>query len=239
MTATKIRSTQSRSRIRIWIVSRIYADQSSRRIVKATIASLLDELGNGIGVNVGGGDREVDARLYNVDISDSPSTSVVGDAMALPFRDQSCELCVCQEVLEHLRAPWLATREMARILKDGGAAYFQVPFVLGVHSGPNDYYRFTLDGLEALVVQAGLSVEKIGVSCGSGTGFYRIAVEFCASVVGLGGRPAYLFAKGLAAVLLAPLKLFDLLLNKNSGVPGKIDGGYWVVARKVKMENSD
>ncbi len=44
---------------------------------------------------------------------------VRGDACALPFRDQSFDLVVCLEVLEHLPEPVRALRELRRVTRAG------------------------------------------------------------------------------------------------------------------------
>lgn len=48
-----------------------------------------------------------------------------GDAAHLPFRDHSFDLLVCLEVLEHLREPWLALVELARVSR--GYVLLSVP----------------------------------------------------------------------------------------------------------------
>jgi SAM-dependent methyltransferase len=66
--------------------------------------------------------------------------------------DETFDLVYSHQVLEHVPKPWLAGRELVRVLKPGG---------IGVHTscaynprhGPpafNDYYRFLPDGLAEL-----------------------------------------------------------------------------------------
>lgn len=54
---------------------------------------------------------------------------VIDDAAALPFPGDSFDLVLCIEVLEHLFEPAQAVREIARVLRPGGQALFQVPNV--------------------------------------------------------------------------------------------------------------
>ena len=41
-----------------------------------------------------------------------------------------------------------AIKECYRILKNDGKIYFQVPFIVGYHPGPTDFYRFTKEGIK-------------------------------------------------------------------------------------------
>jgi SAM-dependent methyltransferase len=54
------------------------------------------------------------------------------------------------EVLEHLYDPRQAVREMFRLLKDDGVCVLSTRFIHPIHGVPNDYYRFTADGLRHL-----------------------------------------------------------------------------------------
>ena len=54
-------------------------------------------------------------------------TLVQGDAMALPFEDDSFDHVVCSEVLEHLADDLKAVRELYRVLKPGGTLVVTVP----------------------------------------------------------------------------------------------------------------
>jgi len=56
----------------------------------------------------------------------------------------------CMSVLEHSRRPWLMAGNIERVLKKGGTLLVTVPFVWRVHGYPNDYWRFTKDGVRVL-----------------------------------------------------------------------------------------
>jgi len=50
---------------------------------------------------------------------------VLGDATSLPFKDQSFEFVLCNDVLEHVRDQAELTQELLRVLARGGATYVQ------------------------------------------------------------------------------------------------------------------
>jgi SAM-dependent methyltransferase len=55
---------------------------------------------------------------------------VCGDATSLPFGDETVDLAVCQELIEHLEAPQAFFREVARVLRPGGLFLLMTPNLL-------------------------------------------------------------------------------------------------------------
>jgi len=90
-----------------------------------------------------------------------PGTAdVFGDAAHLPFSSAAADTLLLLDVLEHLRTPEAALAEAARVLKPGGRLVLQVPFLYPVHDAPNDYRRWTLDGLRLLLERHGFTTEE-------------------------------------------------------------------------------
>lgn len=56
----------------------------------------------------------------------------------------------CCSVLEHSRKPWLLAANLERLLVSQGTIFVEAPFVWRIHSYPDDYFRFTLNGLKSL-----------------------------------------------------------------------------------------
>src|SRR3989338_3877469 len=72
------------------------------------------------------------------------------DFMKLPYSDRSFDWVISDQVLEHVKNPWLAMQECHRVLKrEGMAIHTSVSFYMH-HGGPNDYWRFMPDGLKEL-----------------------------------------------------------------------------------------
>ena len=57
----------------------------------------------------------------------TPAVAVQGDALALPFGDETFDRVICSEVLEHLPDDVGAMGELARVLKRGGTMAVTVP----------------------------------------------------------------------------------------------------------------
>ncbi len=74
-------------------------------------------------------------------------TDVVGDAHALPFRDQVFDRVFAFNVFEHLRDPSLAAREIERVLKPAGALVLHTAFLQPLHEAPHHFYNATEHGV--------------------------------------------------------------------------------------------
>ncbi len=68
------------------------------------------------------------------------------------FGDNQYDLVYSNQVLEHIPKPWIATREMVRVLRSGGIGLHTTCAFNPRHGLPtfNDYYRFLPDGLAEL-----------------------------------------------------------------------------------------
>jgi len=213
-------------------VRAVYARHNLSRAVTRPMARVLGALrGDSWGLNLGSGATSLGPRVLNLDVKARPNVQIVGAAENLPFGNETLRCVLCQEVLEHLRDPDSCMLEVARVLEPGGMLYVQAPFIIGYHSEPHDYWRFTAEGLREVVRRAGLEVLETGASVGAGTSMYRIAVEFWASLAAVSWDRLYMPAKGLAAVLLAPLRWADLVTAK-AGRTNRIAAGFYAVSRK-------
>jgi FkbH-like protein len=88
-----------------------------------------------------------------VDLDQRPEhgITVLADGGHLPFADETFDVVLCLEVLEHSREPWRIVSEARRTLKRGGEVILSAPFNQPIHKEPDDYWRFTPDCLEMLL----------------------------------------------------------------------------------------
>ncbi|MGA2111908.1 MAG: methyltransferase domain-containing protein [Anaerolineales bacterium] len=217
-----------------WLVRKVWANHNDSPRVHAPLNRVLAGLAPGDrGLNVGSGSTALGGALVNLDRKAAPTVHCVADALCLPFQDGAFCLVVSQETLEHLRDPWAGVKEMARVLRPGGTLYLQVPFVIGYHPGPEDYWRFTRMGLKELVRHSGLQCSEVQISVGPATGFYRILVEFFATIAARICSRAYLPVKAASSLVFFPLKWLEGWLAE-SPQRDRIAGGYLVVAQKTE-----
>ena len=87
--------------------------------------------------------------------------SVRLSATALPFADNTFDIVLFSEVLEHIDDPFRAVMEIARVLKPDGQLLLTVPFNYLQHEIPHDYFRFTQFGLVSMLRQNGLFVQYL------------------------------------------------------------------------------
>lgn len=89
-----------------------------------------------------------------------------GDAMHLPMPDASVDTLLCTEVLEHLPDPEKAIAEFSRVLKPDGILITTAPFFYPIHDAW-DFFRYSPDGLSAIMQRSGLEVELVKPLSGS------------------------------------------------------------------------
>ena len=86
---------------------------------------------------------------YSSDIRFYPQLSIISDVQEIPFKDESSDAVICSGVIHLVFEPYQAIKEIYRVLKKGGAAFFYVPFLYPYHGAEEqkDLYRFSKDGL--------------------------------------------------------------------------------------------
>jgi SAM-dependent methyltransferase len=75
----------------------------------------------------------------------------------IPLDDETADLVIMTEVLEHLREPKFVLGEIFRILKKGGVLLLTTPMTWPLHEVPNDFFRYTCFGLRYLLEETGFS----------------------------------------------------------------------------------
>lgn len=86
-------------------------------------------------------------RVITLDIDIATSPVVNSDAQQLPFADESFDIIVANNVIEHLRDANKGIKEMHRVLRSNGVILYTIPFLYPIHEAPNDYARYTRFGL--------------------------------------------------------------------------------------------
>ncbi|MBU2536717.1 MAG: class I SAM-dependent methyltransferase [Chloroflexota bacterium] len=126
--------------------------------------------GAGKTLNIGSGGLQSSNYFPNViglDISKAATPDILGDSHYLPFKEESFDVILCTEVLEHLKQPQKAIDEMRRVVKRGGELLLTTRFIFPLHDTPCDYFRYTKYGLRYLlrdwnVVQITEETDTIG-----------------------------------------------------------------------------
>jgi len=147
--------------------------------------------------------------------------------------DESCDVLLCTEVLEHIPDPAAFLIQVWRCLRPGGRLVMTVPFAARWHYIPQDYWRFTPSGLRRLLDAAGfdqVSVRARGnpltVACYKAMALPLMMIN--------GNR---LVQRGLAALFLPLVAVLAAIGNLSMGTDWGDDClGYTVTARARKSD---
>jgi SAM-dependent methyltransferase len=99
---------------------------------------------------------EVDSSYYIADIVDGVGvTHVMPGPYTLPFLDDTFDLIVSGQTLEHVKNPFRSVEEMVRVLKPGGYIALIAPSA-GPRHDVIDCWRFMDDAFAAIAEETGL-----------------------------------------------------------------------------------
>lgn len=88
------------------------------------------------------------SEYVGVDVVAHPAADLVGPVEQLPVADASFDLVLCTQVLEHCDDPAQAVRELRRVTAPGGRVLASTHGVQSYHPSPEDYWRWTHEGLK-------------------------------------------------------------------------------------------
>jgi SAM-dependent methyltransferase len=204
-------------------------DDSYIRIVRSLPAS-------STGLDLGSGSGRIRPDAITLDSNPSSGADVIGDGAALPFPDGHFDYVWCNAMLEHVPHPERVAAEIVRTLKPGGLAIVQVPFLENVHSWPEDYFRFTIQGLRVLF--RGLEEVKTGVSAGASQVLPDLLQYYATGFAELqqGGLLINLWCIFVGFWLL-PIRLLDRVLHRRPS-HWKWARAYYFVGRKPQAAAS-
>jgi SAM-dependent methyltransferase len=87
------------------------------------------------------------------------------DRDVLPLDAASIDVVLAFNLLEHLYHPELVLSEARRVLRPAGLIHVWVPFLIGYHPSPEDYFRYTESTLRRKLDEAGfadIAVRSVG-----------------------------------------------------------------------------
>lgn len=162
------------------------------------------------------------------------------DITSIPVANESFDVVVCTEVLEHVPDPALAVKEISRILRPGGRLLLTAPLASMLHQEPYHFYGgYTPHWYQCYLPAAGFRIEEIVRNQGFFSFFGQEAIRFSAYIDPRRTRSLRWIPRGLTAALwlvTAPvtrglLPLVGRALDR-LGLESASTVGYHVLARK-------
>jgi SAM-dependent methyltransferase len=169
----------------------------------------------------------------NLDIFPHSEAHVVADGHYLPFLNGVFDGVYMIAVLEHMYNPFAVAKEVTRVLKTGGFVLAASPFIFPIHGAPNDYFRFTDEGLRQLF--SGFRE----IECDAHGLPTRALIEFLIEYIAAFSDNRYLaFALSyVVSRLLYPLKYIDKYLQKKKRAHN-VCGSFYYVGTKESANTS-
>jgi SAM-dependent methyltransferase len=152
-----------------------------------------------------------DAAYVAADLPGNPHASVeISADGSIPCEDESFDVVLSTQVLEHVSDPGLYLSECHRVLRPGGRLLLSTHGMMLYHPDPVDYWRWTCAGLRRVVEEAGLRVVRFEGIMGLGA----TGLQFTQDAM-LGRLPRPL-RPGLCLLMQALVALADRLESSES-----------------------
>jgi SAM-dependent methyltransferase len=133
----------------------------------------------------------------------------------VPLEDETFDLILSTQVLEHVEDPGLYLSECRRLLRPGGKVVVTTHGIMYYHKDPVDHWRWTRTGLSKLVASVGLEPTKLYGMMGLAAAALQIFQDAIYRFV-----PRFL-RKPYGLVMQAAIALFDKLYSDEE----RIDNG--------------
>lgn len=144
-------------------MKRLVADTLTRKVMDNAVKNFASNYcKEGPTYDIGGVPRYsynkyfADYKTVNLDKKEKPD--ILANAAKLPFKNNTVNNILCLAMLEHVRKPEIVIKEMYRVMKKKACALVWVPFYWREHNYPIDNYRYTHQGINALLERHGFKI---------------------------------------------------------------------------------
>jgi SAM-dependent methyltransferase len=164
-------------------------------------------------LNVGSGAQRFDLKVYNLDLCFREEIDIQGDLLNLPIKDEAIDTIVCTGVLEHVSDPVKAVDEIYKALKIGGRVFLETPFMQTIHAAPEDYSRWTPEGLKKLM--CAFDVKRVDIVAGPASALAWQFQETMAMLFSFNNAVLYKIGLRIFGWIAIPISWLDMLLESN------------------------
>lgn len=149
---------------------------------------------------------DLPSSIHNIKLS----ADIIYDGNILPFKNDSVDSIVLNQVLEHIFEPEHFLSEIRRILKINGRLFITVPFIWDEHEKPIDFARYTSFGIKYLLRKNGFEIIKQYKTANNISALAQLLNLYIYKVV-----YRNLFIKKIATLfLMAPITIIGVILGK-------------------------
>lgn len=201
--------------------------QSNSQIPK--VLSMIPETSKVIDLGAGG--REIIPSIITIDFVKFPNTDVIADIHNIPLDGESVDCVFCTGTLEHVERPEAVLKEIFRVLKKKGIVYIDVPFMQCYHPDPDDYWRFTIKGIELACTRNGFTKIETGVNIGAASSVTWVLTAFFQSMFSNGYLGKVL--SNIFNILVSPVKYLDKFTTKGKNSILAPSAVYFIGTKKV------
>lgn len=183
-------------------------------------------------VNVGSLSKKIKgtkANILNLDISYYPNIDIVADAHNMPFKNNCLDGVIIKNVFEHLKDPAKVRDELKRVLKTGGRIYAKIPFMQPFHAVPDDYQRYSLNGVRQFFKDFKIIDE--GISVGPSSSLAWFLQEYFGILFSFNTTKGYKITRAITAYLTAPIKYFDAFFRKKKEAH-RLASAFYIIVEK-------
>lgn len=156
----------------IWRGKDLYRTLMNNECAGHTLSGKVIDLGSGLHVasyhRFFQKRKDMEVAALDVGFENQPSEksfSIDFEKDTLPYQDNSIDVVLAFNIFEHVYNHATLLKEIHRILKPGGRIIGAVPFLVGYHPDPNDFWRYTSEALTRMFEAAsfhGVNVVVLG-----------------------------------------------------------------------------
>lgn len=180
-------------------------------------------------INIGSGSKIINKKVINIDCYPYEGVSIVALAENLPFNNNSIDIIICDYILEHVKDPKMIVDEIYRVLKAGGLVYVGLPFIIGYHSAPGDYFRWTKNGVQELLNR--FEEIELKPAYGPTSAMTNILGEWLSILLSFNIGLLHQIWSIFFMIILSPLKFIDFLIG-NYKSSENITYGFYFIGKK-------
>jgi SAM-dependent methyltransferase len=212
-----------------------YQSKKSRNRVLDFLSEEQVRSPDGRRLNVGSGTKRFDLKVYNMDLLFVGEMDIQGDLLNFPIKGESIDTIVCTGVLEHVSDPNKAVGEIYKALKFGGRVFLETPFMQTIHAAPQDFFRWTPEGLQRLM--CAFDIKSVDIVAGPGSALAWQFQETMATLFSFNNKILHKIGLRIFGWLAVPLSWLDIILERNP-MAWRAASGYSLVAVKPSRRDS-